>query len=49
MARNERLFRGTYVNHRVKYLYGVGVACGHKLCQKDNKTADALKKLLSML
>ena len=30
----------------VKYLYSVGVACWHKLCQKDNKTTDALKKRL---
>ena len=41
------LCRGNYVHHSVKYLCSVGVACGRKLYQKDNKTTDALNKLLS--
>ena len=32
--RSQDMCRGNYVNFSVKYLYGVGVVCGHKLCRK---------------
>ena len=40
--------RGNYVSQSAKYLNGVGVACGHKLSPKHNKTGgvDAVEKRL---